>query len=263
MMEKIPPNLASSGAIEIAEKLKLISGGKILDVATGDGDSILFLINFLKNYDSVIGIDIDENEIKKARLRLKDKPITIKMMKGEKLEYPDKTFDLVNIAYSLHHMQNLNKTLSEMKRVLKKGGYFIIQEMFCDGTQTDAQKCDTAAHEFGAEIDRMLGIYHREEYTRDEILNILSQIELKDLEILESTRYVKCLKCEEKYDCEDPKYPDIINSTLEEIDKNLELIKEHKEYSVFRERAEIIKQSIKNHGIISASILFCIGKKED
>ena len=263
MLEKIPPNLAGSGAIKIAEKLRLISGGKILDIATGDGDSILFLINFLKNYDSVIGIDTDEEEIKKALLRFKDKSIEIKLMKGEKLEFPDKTFDLVNIAYSLHHIQNLNKTLSEMKRVLKEGGYFIIQEMFCDGNQTDAQKCDTAAHEFGAEIDRMLGIYHREEYTRDEIMNILSQLELKDLEILESSRYAKCLKCPEKYDCEDPKYPDIINSTLEEIDKNLERIKEHKEYHEFKEIAEVIKQSIKNHGTSSASILFCIGKKED
>jgi ubiquinone/menaquinone biosynthesis C-methylase UbiE len=262
VMEKIPPILASSGAIEIAERLKLISGGKILDIATGDGDSILSLINFLKNYNSVIGVDIDENEIKKARFRLKDKPITIQIMNAEKLEYPDNTFDLVNIAYSLHHMQNLNKTLSEMKRVLKKGGHFIIKEMFCDGNQTDAQKYGTEAHEFGAEIDRMLGIYHREEYTRDELLNILSQIELKDLEILESTRDAKCLKCEDKYNCEDPKHPGLINITLKEIDTNLERIKEYKEYSNFRERAEIISQRIKNHGVASTSILFCIGKKK-
>jgi SAM-dependent methyltransferase len=209
-----------------------------------------------------MGIDIDEKEINTARRRLKDKPITIKDMSGEKIEYPDQTFDLVNIAFSLHHMQNVNKTLSEMKRVLKKGGYFIITEMFSNGNQAEAQKCDTAAHEFGARIDRMLGIYHREEYTRDEILNILHQIELKDLDIFESSRYVKCLKCEEKYDCEDPKYSGNINMKLEEIDKNLELIKGYNEYSEFRDRAETIKQSIKNHGISSASILFCIGKKE-
>jgi ribosomal protein L11 methylase PrmA len=78
MMEKIPPNLARSGAIEIAEKLKQISGGKILDVGTGNGNSILSLISFLKSYDSAIGIDIDEKEIQKARLRVKKRPISIK-----------------------------------------------------------------------------------------------------------------------------------------------------------------------------------------
>lgn len=262
-MEKIPPNLAISGAVEIAEKLKQVSGGKILDVGTGNGDSILSLISFLKSYDSAIGIDIDENEIKKAQRRLKDKSIIVKMMSGEGLKFPNNTFDLVNIAYTMHHIQNLNKTLSEMKRVLKKGGYFIIKEMFSDGNQTDAQKCDTAAHEFDAEVDRMLGIYHRQEYTRDEILNILPQLGPKDWEIFESARDFRCLTCAEKYNCEDPKNSSEINLTLKEIDKSIERIKEHKEYSEFRERAETIKQNIKNHGVSSASILFCIGKKED
>ncbi len=262
-MENIPPKLASSGAIEIAEKLKTISGGKILDIATGDGDFILTLIDFLKNYESVIGIDTDENEIKKARLRIKDKTISIKKMKGEKLRYTDETFDLVSIANSLHHMQYKNKTLSEMKRVLKSNGYFIIQEMFCDGNQTEPQKCDTASHILGAEIDSMLGIYHRKVYSKNEILNIVSQMGLKDLEILESTRYVKCLTCEEKYNCEDPKNSELINFALEDIDKTLEPIKEHKDYSEYRQRAETIKQRIKNQGSANASILFCIGKKED
>jgi ubiquinone/menaquinone biosynthesis C-methylase UbiE len=53
--------------------LGTISEVKILDIATGEGDFIISLIRFLKNYESVIGIDLDENEIKKARLILKDK----------------------------------------------------------------------------------------------------------------------------------------------------------------------------------------------
>ncbi len=262
-MEKIPPNLASSGAIEIAEKLKHISGGKILDIGTGNGNSILTLISFLKSYDSVIGVDSDEKEIKKARLRVKEQPITFKKMSGETLEFPDNTFDLVNISYSMHHMQFLSKTLFEMKRALKNGGYFIIKEMFSDANQTDAQKCDTAAHVLDAEIDRMLGIYHREEYTRGEILNILPQLDLKDWQILESTRDFRCLKCEDMYNCEDPKNSGEIDFSKEEIDKNIDRIKERKEYTEFRKRAKAITQRITIHGITSASILFCIGKKED
>lgn len=262
-MEKIPPNLASSGAIEIAERLKLISGGKILDIGTGDGGSLQFLIDFLRDYDTAVGIDNDEDELKKAQVRFKDKPITLKVMNGEKLEYDDYTFNLVSMSFSMHHIQNLPDALSEMKRVLKNGGYFMIQEMFSDGNQTVAQKNDTAVHELGAEVDRMEGKYHREEYTKGEIEAILSQLGLKDLEIFESSRYVKCLKCEERDDCDDPKHLSTIKSTLEDIDKGLELIKERKEYSEFKERAETIKQYIKTHGISSTSILFCIGKKAD
>ncbi|GAH06315.1 unnamed protein product, partial [marine sediment metagenome] len=165
--------------------------------------------------------------------------------------------------YSMHHIQNLTKALNEMRRVLKKGGYFLIKEMFSDGNQTNAQECDTAVHEFGAEIDRLLGIYHREEFTRDEILKILPKRDMKDWEILESSRDFRCLKCEENLDCEDPKNSGEINFTLDEIEKSLERIKEHKEYPKFKERAEPLKQSIKNHGVSSTSILFFIGKKED
>jgi len=262
-MENIPPNLASSGAIEIAEKLKLISGGKILDVATGDGDTIQFLINFLKDYEFVIGIDIDEEQLEKAQEEFNDNPITVQKMNAERLDFLDESFDLVYLANSMHHMQYLNKTLSEMKRVLKKGGYFLIQEMFCDDNQTDAQKYDTETHEFGAEIDRMLGTYHRQEFTRDEILDIISQLKLKDLEIFESSRYPKCLKCPEMYDCEDPKNPDNVTTTLDEIDKILERIKDYKEYDEFKEKAETLKQNIKKHGRAGTSILFYIGKKDD
>ena len=36
--------------LQLAEKLKQISGGKILDVGAGNGESILTLIGFLKSY---------------------------------------------------------------------------------------------------------------------------------------------------------------------------------------------------------------------
>lgn len=183
-------------------------------------------------------------------------------MSGETLEFPDNTFNLVNMAYSMHHMQYLSKALSEMKRVLKNGGYFIIKEMFSDGNQTEAQKCDSKVHTLDAEIDRMLGIYHREEYTRDEILNILHQLDLKDWQILESTRDFRCLKCKGMYNCEDPKNSGEIDFSKEEIDKSMERIKERKEFAEFRKRAENIKQRITIHGVSSTSILFYIGKKE-
>lgn len=54
-------------AIKIAESLKRISGGNLLDAATGDGDFIQVLMTTLKEYESVIGIDRSQKEIDKAK----------------------------------------------------------------------------------------------------------------------------------------------------------------------------------------------------
>ena len=56
-----------SGAGIIADRLKGISGGRVLDVATGDGDFILALKQALGDYDSFVGIDVSREEIEKAR----------------------------------------------------------------------------------------------------------------------------------------------------------------------------------------------------
>jgi methylase of polypeptide subunit release factors len=56
-MEELPPVLAKSRAREIAERLKLISGGRVLDVCTGSGDFIRTLMRTLGNFTSFIGVD--------------------------------------------------------------------------------------------------------------------------------------------------------------------------------------------------------------
>ncbi len=47
-MKTLPKGLANSGALVIAKKLKTISGGKVLDVATESGDFIntLYFVQF-------------------------------------------------------------------------------------------------------------------------------------------------------------------------------------------------------------------------
>jgi ubiquinone/menaquinone biosynthesis C-methylase UbiE len=49
-MRYSPPRLAVSNAVAIAETLKSISGGRVLDVATGGGEFVSLLMKILKNY---------------------------------------------------------------------------------------------------------------------------------------------------------------------------------------------------------------------
>jgi len=46
--------------------------------------------------------------------------------KAEKIPFPDEYFDIVSSFNSLDHVDNLDKTINEIIRVLKKGGYFLL-----------------------------------------------------------------------------------------------------------------------------------------
>ena len=129
-LENLPKRLATSGALNIRNKLSAISGGKVLDVATGSGEFIDTLIKALKDYDCFTGIDISRKDLESAKKRFRDKPVKLIEMNAESLEFDDNSFDTVGMAYSLHHLERTDKVLAEMHRVLKPGGNLIIQEEF-------------------------------------------------------------------------------------------------------------------------------------
>jgi len=254
------PSLERSGASVIANRLRSISGGRVLYVATGSGDFVRVLLKTLKDYDSFVGIDSSTEEIETAEKGLiEDAEFTV--MNAESLEFRDAFFDTVCVANSLHHFEDVDRTLSEMKRVLKPGGHFIVQEMFCDGEQTEAQRSEILSHNLEADIDSTLGVPHNRTFTRKRLREIVSELSLRNLEVFESSRPVKCLFCDEWAICEDPKHEDIVKFELDKVEKNLERLRDHEDFPKFREEAEEIKERIRNWGSDTASMLFFIGKK--
>jgi len=263
-MQNLPRKLATSGAMKIAEKLRSLSGGRVLDVATGDGDFIDTLMKALKDYDSFVGIDNSEKEVKSAKKRFKGQPVEIMEMNAEALEFENDSFDTVCISFSLHHLEKINNVLAEMKRVLKTGGHFIIQEMFCDGGQTEAQKADVLQHSWDAEIDSLLGVTHNKTLTRQKIKDIVNSLRLREVGIFESTHYVKCLFCEDKFACEDPKSGKIIKQAIKEIDNALDRLRKYPDLKTrarLEEKGEKLKENVKKSGSAPASHLFFIAKK--
>lgn len=107
---------------------RIFSGKKFLDYCCGRGRMSIFLA---KNGAEVIGIDISDVSIKKAKeeaikQELKDRP-TFLLMDGEKLEFPDNTFDVIICSGVLHHL-DINKAYLELARVLKSDGEIICDE---------------------------------------------------------------------------------------------------------------------------------------
>lgn len=253
--------MKASGAVEIFNRLAEISGGKVLDVATSQGGFIDTMMDVLKDYDSFIGIDIASADLEKARSKFEDKPVEFEIMNAESMAFPDDSFDTVCISYSIHHLENPKQVLEEIKRVLKPGGYLIIQECVCDGDQSEAKLTEIMVHHWGAKLDTLRGLPHFETYSRKKLRDLIQSMKFDNVEIYESKRYVKCLFCEDMEKCENPKNEDIINREIKEIDDLLEKLKEHPDYDNLCVEAELLRKRVRATGVEPEDFLFFICRK--
>ena len=102
----------------------------ILDVATGTGD---FAFEAMKlNPEKVIGVDISAGMLEVGRKKIEKRHLTEKMEfllgDSENREFEDGKFDAITVSFGVRNFQDLKKGLSELFRVLKKGGKLIVLE---------------------------------------------------------------------------------------------------------------------------------------
>jgi len=104
----------------------------MLDIATGTGDFAILAAQML-HPKTLIGVDISEGMMNIGREKVKEKGLqdVIKMQREDcmDLSFADETFDAVTAAFGIRNFQNLDKGLSEMCRVMKKGGHLSIVEL--------------------------------------------------------------------------------------------------------------------------------------
>jgi demethylmenaquinone methyltransferase/2-methoxy-6-polyprenyl-1,4-benzoquinol methylase len=107
-------------------------GGWILDIAAGTGDVAIEIIHQYDQYHKVFGLDFSEAMIQRARQKVSGKKLsqTIALGLGDALFLPfrDNTFNATIIAFGLRNILKKEQALSEMVRVIKKGGKVIILE---------------------------------------------------------------------------------------------------------------------------------------
>lgn len=255
------PMLEASGAKEIADRLAVIVGGRVLDVCTGKGEFIKTLMKTLKEYDSFVGVDIADDDLTVAREKFRDQTVQFFEMDAEHLDFAEASFDMVCIANSLHHLADVTRVLTEMKRVLKPGGWFIVEEMYQDGEQSEAQCTEILEHHWTAKVDRLLGISHNETLRQNQIIQALEALQLSNLEVLYSSRYVKCLFCPDRFDCEDPKSESNVAFFVKGIDKTLQRLAPSERLPKIVADAERLKLLVQETGFAAASLVFAIGRK--
>ena len=102
---------------------------KLIDVACGTGDITKLYIEATKNDASVLCVDSNSNMIRECKRNLRQyKNINWKVCNAEKLNIEDNSFDFYTISFGLRNTKDINKTLKEAYRVLKKGGRFLCLE---------------------------------------------------------------------------------------------------------------------------------------
>lgn len=110
--------------------LRSIKPRHILDVATGTGDFAIQALSL--NPEKVTGIDISEGMLSVGRRKVEKLKLTgkIDLVTGdsENLQFPDDTFDAVTVGFGVRNFEDLVKGLTEIRRVLKKGGMLVVLE---------------------------------------------------------------------------------------------------------------------------------------
>jgi len=154
-----------------------LKGGRVLDVATGEGDYIPILQRYLGSFNSFTGVDANGRVLRSAKRKFDVPEIQFTRMTAEYLGFESGSFDTVNISASLHHLENVTRVLAEMKRALKPGGKFILTEMHRDGT-TEGQFNAIRIHHWAAAVDSSLGILHDRTFARQEILDFVDDLKL-------------------------------------------------------------------------------------
>ncbi len=103
----------------------------ILDVATGTADVAIMMADRLEA-DKIIGLDISKEMLEVGRKKVAQKGyqklISLQQGDSENLPFENNSFDAVTVAFGVRNFENLQKGLTEMKRVIKPGGQLVILE---------------------------------------------------------------------------------------------------------------------------------------
>src|SRR3990172_12744291 len=104
------------------------AGERVLDVCCGTGELSIRLSK--KTGGTVFAMDFCEGMVRQAKRKYGDRQgLTFGVADVENLPFPDETFTCVTVGFALRNVTDIVRAISEMKRVLKKGGKVIVLDL--------------------------------------------------------------------------------------------------------------------------------------
>ncbi len=115
---------------KLVASVKQCNPTRVLDVATGTGDVAFKILQQHKCSISAIDISAKMLEVAKRKATEADVNESIEFIEAEAAQLPfaDESFDCITVAFGVRNFEDLEKGLTEMKRVLKPGGKLLILE---------------------------------------------------------------------------------------------------------------------------------------
>ena len=114
---------------ELIRKINPSSNDTLIDVACGTGDIAKLFSDINQNKSRILCVDFNHKMLGEGKKRLKNyKNIKWKLSSAENLNVPSNSFDFYTISFGLRNTKNINKSIKEAYRVLKKGGRFFCLE---------------------------------------------------------------------------------------------------------------------------------------
>lgn len=234
----------------MADSLLSFDGGRVLDVATGQGNFVQALVAELKGFSEIVAIDAEPTMAAAFEKGFKDeKRVRFMAMDGSALAFADGSFDTVCVSNSLHHFAEPRAVLAEMLRVLKKGGRFVLTEMHRD-VVPGPQESHVLLHHWWAQADRATGTFHAETYARQELLAFVQTLGLESLAIEDIND-----------DASDPHDPETLSYIEASIEKTFTKAAASPSLPAIRARGEELRALVKEKGFRSAASILAVGVK--
>lgn len=102
-------------------------GDAVLDCATGTGDLALLFFSAMQGQGRVVGTDFNADMLALAEHKLAE-GIEWQVQDSQALAFADHSFDVVSIAYGIRNVEDPDRALASMARVLKPGGRLVVLE---------------------------------------------------------------------------------------------------------------------------------------
>jgi len=111
---------------QMAERLELKPGSVVLDVGTGTGVFLPYLLKNIGKNGKIVALDLAEEMLAKAMAKYSAE--NVEYLHADIMDIPvyEEMFDSVVCYSSFPHFQDKHKALTEIRRVMKPGGRMFV-----------------------------------------------------------------------------------------------------------------------------------------
>jgi len=116
---------------ELVRTAHLSPSSRVLDLASGTGD-VAFAIANLGRPAEVVATDFNAEMLAVAEKKAEENPpavpVSFSIADAQELPFEDESFDVVTVAFGVRNFPDRQKNFSEVLRVLRPGGRYLILE---------------------------------------------------------------------------------------------------------------------------------------